>query len=98
MRITISGAAVAILAVALAACGGSSGGDSTAPVAAPTPSRTPAPVATGITKPEAFRFLNQATMGATPAAADRVIAIGYEAWIDEQLTRPASLALPHVPA
>ena len=35
-------------------------------------------------------------MGATQADADRVITIGYEAWIDEQLTRPASLGLPHV--
>ena len=35
-------------------------------------------------------------MGATQAEADRVIALGYEAWIDDQLTRPASLALPHV--
>jgi len=35
-------------------------------------------------------------MGATSADADRVIAIGYEAWIDEQLVRPASLELPHL--
>ncbi len=35
-------------------------------------------------------------MGATQADADRVIAIGYEAWIDEQLARSASLQLPHV--
>ena len=35
-------------------------------------------------------------MGATQVEADRVIAIGYEAWIDEQLTRPASLELPHL--
>jgi len=96
MRITISGGAIAIVAVALAACGGSSGGDSATPVAAPTPSPTSTPIVTGITKPEAFRFLNQATMGATQAEADRVIAIGYEAWLDEQLTRPASLGLPHV--
>jgi uncharacterized protein (DUF1800 family) len=37
-------------------------------------------------------------MGATQAEADRVIAIGYEAWIDEQLARPASLQLPHLQA
>src|SRR5690349_20489996 len=96
MRITISGGAIVILTVELAACGGSSGGGSTAPVAASASSPVPAPVVTGITKPEALRFLNQATMGATQAEADRVIALGYEAWIDEQLTRPASLALPHV--
>jgi uncharacterized protein (DUF1800 family) len=94
---------IVVLAVALAACGGSSGGSGggsavpvSAPAPAPAPSPSPSPVPAGITKPEAFRFLNQATMGATQADADRVIAIGYEAWIDEQLTRPASLTLPHV--
>jgi len=97
MRTTIRGATIVIVGVALAACGGSSGGSgggSPAPAFAPAPAPTPPP--TGITKPEAFRFLNQATMGATQVDADRVIAIGYEAWIDEQLTRPASLALPHL--
>ena len=92
MRI-ISGGTIVALAVVLTACGGSSSsGGTPAPAAAPPP----APPPTGITKPEAFRFLNQATMGATQADADRVIAIGYEAWIDEQLVRPASLSLPHV--
>ncbi len=82
---------VVALALSLAACGGGSGGDS--PAAAPAP--PPAPT-THITQQEAFRFLNQATMGATQAEADRVIALGYELWIDEQLARPASLQLPHV--
>ena len=50
----------------------------------------------GISKAEAYRFLNQATFGATPAEAQNVIALGYEAWIDQQLQRPASLELPHV--
>ncbi len=75
----------------LVACGGSSNSSGGARTPAPAP-----PPPTGITKPEAFRFLNQATMGATQADADRVIAIGYEAWIDEQLARPASLELPYV--
>ncbi len=82
---------VVALALSLAACGGGSGRDSPAPAPAP-----PAPPPTGITKPEAFRFLNQATMGATHAEADRVIALGYEGWINEQLARPASLELPHL--
>jgi len=79
----------------LAACGGSSGGGSSAAVPTPAPA---APPPTGITKPEAFRFLNQATMGATTAEADRVIAMGYEAWINDQLARPASLELPNLQA
>jgi uncharacterized protein (DUF1800 family) len=79
----------------MAGCGGSSGGSSgVAP--APVPAPAPAPPPTGITKPEAFRFLNQATMGATEAEANRVIALGYEAWIADQLARPASLQLPHL--
>jgi uncharacterized protein (DUF1800 family) len=76
----------------LAACGGSSGGGSQPPAQA----TAPAPPATNITKPEAFRFLNQASMGATQAEADRVIALGFEGWIAEQLARPPSLHLPHV--
>lgn len=45
---------------------------------------------------EAFQFLNQATFGATEAGAQRVIDMRFEAWIDDQLARPASLQLPHV--
>jgi len=94
MRTTISVGTIVAFAVFLAACGGSSGGSgggSPAPVAAPAPLP-----ATNITKAEAFRFLNQATMGATEAEANRVIAFGYEGWINEQLARPASLQLPHL--
>ncbi len=37
----------------------------------------------------AARFLTQATFGPTEAEIDRVMAIGYGAWIDEQFARPA---------
>src|SRR5687768_8408862 len=90
MKRTSSHALVVALALSLAACGGGSGSGS------PAPAPTPPPPPTGITKPEAFRFLNQATMGATEAEAARVIALGYEGWINEQLARPASLQLPHL--
>jgi uncharacterized protein (DUF1800 family) len=43
---------------------------------------------------EAARFLNQATFGATDASIDRVMAIGYEAWIDEQLGISATKLAP----
>jgi uncharacterized protein (DUF1800 family) len=89
MRSTLTVGVAVALAVLMNACGGSSGG------AASTQSPPAAPP-TGITKAEAFRFLNQATMGATQAEADRVIALGYEGWINEQLAKPASLELPHV--
>jgi uncharacterized protein (DUF1800 family) len=78
--------ALAALAAMLAACGGGGGG-SDPPVVNPPPA---------ISRAEAFRFLNQATFGATEADAQTVISMGYEAWIDQQLQRPASLELPHV--
>jgi uncharacterized protein (DUF1800 family) len=96
MTIRITNLAVLAVAALIAACGGSSGGGSSGVVAVPASAPAPAPPPTGITKPEAFRFLNQATMGATEAEANRVIALGYEGWINEQLTRPVSLQLPHL--
>jgi uncharacterized protein (DUF1800 family) len=76
------------LALVLAGCGGGSSG-----ATSPTPPPPPPP---SIDKAEAFSFLNQATFGATEAEAQRVIEMGVEAWIDEQLTQPASLQLPHL--
>jgi uncharacterized protein (DUF1800 family) len=81
--------ATTALAALLAACGG--GGGSGPPVVQPPP--PPA-----ITRADAFRFLNQATFGATEADAQAVISMGYASWIDQQLQRPASLELPHVQA
>jgi uncharacterized protein (DUF1800 family) len=75
---------VLLLTLLAAGCGGSSGNDA--------PSPPPPPDV--ITKSEAFRFLNQASFGATEAEAQRVISMGFNAWIDDQLQRPASLQLP----
>src|SRR5437763_1433687 len=61
---------------ALAACGGGSG--SAAPAVAPESTSSPSAV-------EASRFLAQASMGASRASIARVQAIGYAAWIDEQM-------------
>ena len=72
-------------AVLLNACGGGS-----------SPGNPPPPPGPPITKAEAYSFLNQATFGATEAAADELIDMGYEAWIDAQLNEPASLQLPHL--
>ncbi|MDX1515372.1 MAG: DUF1800 domain-containing protein [Woeseiaceae bacterium] len=49
-----------------------------------------------MSKAEAYQLLNQATFGATEAEAQRVISMGIEAWIDDQLTKPASLQLPYM--
>ena len=78
-------ALLACLSLALlTACGG--GGESS--------TSTPAPVPVVVEKPatrnEAARFLTQATFGPVDADIDRVMAVGYAAWIDEQLALPAT--------
>jgi len=77
----------AALMLGLAGCGGGSGSDPTPPPPPPPPP---------ITKAEAFQFLNQTTFGAVTSEADRLIAMRQEAWIDDQMTKPVSLQLPHV--
>jgi uncharacterized protein (DUF1800 family) len=77
--------------------GGGTGGGSSAG----SGNGTPAPAA--ITKPDAFRFLNQATFGATEAEAQNLIALGnsstgYTRWLDQQFAQPTSVQLPTVQA
>ena len=79
----------------LAACGGGGGGGSS------TPPQAVAPPAAPIGKVEAFRFLNQATFGATDAEAARLIGLGdvtnaYSRWIDAEITKPSQLLQPAV--
>ena len=80
------------LTLLLAACGG--GGSETP--AAPEP--PPVVVERPATRAEASRFLTQATFGPTDTDIDRVMAIGYAAWIDEQLALPALSHRSHVEA
>lgn len=47
------------------------------------------------TRAEAQRFLTRATFGPRLSEIDRVLAIGYEAWIDEQIALPATLTIPY---
>jgi len=56
-----------------------------------------------ISKADAFRFLNQATFGATEDEAERLMALGdavtaYERWIDGQMELPPSTQLEYVRA
>ncbi len=90
-------------AAALAACGGGSGGaedPGASPAPAPSPSPAPPPpdptpppppappaVEKPATRNEAARFLAQATFGPVDADIDRLMDVGYAAWIDEQFTR-----------
>ncbi|CAN5456618.1 DUF1800 family protein [soil metagenome] len=84
----------------IAACGGGGGGDSgtgTGGTSNPgdggaagggsTPV-VPAYADKPATKADAARFLNQATFGATDAEVDKVMSMGYAAWIDAQMALP----------
>lgn len=99
-RSTVHALAIAAL-TALAACGGGgSGGDSGGGSGGGGGGGGTAPP---IGKTDAFRFLNQATFGATETEAQRLMALGdsstgYARWIDEQLAKPASVQLPTVQA
>ena len=46
------------------------------------------------TRAEAQRFLTRATFGPTLTEINRVMEIGYEAWLDEQIALPTTLSLP----
>jgi uncharacterized protein (DUF1800 family) len=74
-----SGAAGAVATLTLTVTGAS------------TPPPPPPPPVAGdkpATRNEAARFLAQATFGPVDADIDRVMAIGYAAWIDEQFATP----------
>jgi uncharacterized protein (DUF1800 family) len=75
-RARVASVAALAAAASLTACGG--GG--TGPDAKPS---TPA---------EAARFLAQASMGADHAQIDRLMAIGYGPWLDEQMALPQSMS------
>ena len=70
------------LAALLAACGGGGGNGTSGPVAVAP--EMPA------SRDAAARFLTQATFGPTDVEVERVLAIGYGAWIDEQFNKPVS--------
>ena len=72
-------ASAAVVLALLAACGGSGGGPDAAPADLPA------------SRAEAARFLAQATFGPTESAIDRVMTLGYAAWIDEQVALPQTL-------
>jgi len=75
-------AAVLASATLLSACGGGTTGS----IGGTTPVNNGSPV----TDIQASRFLAQASTGATREQIARVSAIGYAAWIDEQMAMPLS--------
>ena len=75
----------------LAACGGGGGGGGGG--GDPTTTPPPPPVVVvekPATRDEAARFLAQASFGPVDADIERVMAVGYAAWIDEQFALPAA--------
>ena len=78
---------LASVMLGIAGCGG--GGGSSEP---PPPPPPPPP----LTKAEAFQLLNQATFGATETEAQNVIGMRQEQWVDNQMSKPTSLQLPHM--
>jgi uncharacterized protein (DUF1800 family) len=91
--IKIAQLAIAGFLVVVAGCSGGAGSSSPPPPAPPPP----------ISKIEAYRFLNQATFGATDAEAQRLIALGdstnsYSRWLDEQFAKAPTTQLAYVTA
>lgn len=82
---------VCLAAVVLAACGGGGGGgaETSAGVVPATPTAAEKPA----TRLEAARFLAQATFGPVDADIDRLMDVGYAAWIDEQLATTAPIGV-----
>lgn len=80
--------AVGAATVALAACGGGGGGAGDSSGGSASGGGVTPPVA--LTDADAARFLSQAAVGITRAQIARVKAIGYSAWIDEQMTMAGS--------
>ena len=82
-----------MLVALLTACGGGGGGGDSGGGGGTTP--PPVVVEKPATRDEAARFLTQATFGPTDADIDRVMAIGYAPWIDEQFAKPATSHRAH---
>lgn len=79
------GVLAAVAAAVLAACGGGGGG--TEDPGSPPP---PVVIEKPATRDEAARFLTQATFGPTDDDINDVMAVGYGAWINQQLALPAT--------
>jgi uncharacterized protein (DUF1800 family) len=71
----------------VAACGGGGGSEPVSGGGGNNP--PPATPEMPTSRDAAARFLTQATFGPTDAQIERVMSLGYAAWIDEQFTRPA---------
>jgi uncharacterized protein (DUF1800 family) len=83
-----AGAAVALSALTLAACGGGGGGSSTPPTQNPPPPPPVVPPPVTITDAEAARFLLQAQFAVTDTDLATLKANGYSAWLTASYNQP----------
>jgi len=82
------------ISLLLIACGGGDSKDvSTSPVPTPAPAHPPLP-----TKNESARFLNMASFGANVSSVDKISALGFEEWLDQQIALPASSHVAYLQA
>lgn len=81
-------------ALLLGGCGGAGSGSSSAKTPAtsddPVPEPAPETPPDTPTPEQAARLLNQATFGPTEDDVGRVVALGYEGWVDDQLNTPSA--------
>lgn len=92
---TLGVASALAAAAALTACGG---GESEPASGAAGSERAQAMALVGTTKPstlEAWRFLNQATMGATDTDVKYVAANGYDSWLNQQFALAPTSYVSH---
>lgn len=90
-------AAMLALAAGAGGCssgGGSGGGGGPAPMTVEVPTEPVAPAITS--REEAARFLTQATFGPTEDEIDRLMAIGYDAWFQEQFNSGPSTQIDYL--
>lgn len=88
---SLRGTTVLGAAALLAACGDGGGSAGSGGSSAGTPVVIASPTAPAVpTTAQASRLLAQASMGATRAEIDKVVALGFAGWIDGQIAMPRS--------
>lgn len=92
--------AIMIAGLLITGCGGSGSdneGSISAPIPTPTPTPAPAPTPDMDARmSDAARLLSQASYGPNQSSIEQVIQVGNEAWIDWQLTLPASSHVEYI--
>ncbi len=96
--------ALVLSALLIGGCGGDSSSTSGSPATSPDNSEQPAkpdpdvtpsePETVPLTPDQRFELLYRSTFGPTPSSYDVLAAQGYEAWLDNQFSKPINSHLP----